>query len=94
MRPVRARVTTTRAPKARKVIGPSVSSGYGLKKEMSTEGAAQFQIRNFNNSLFCNSIRCRAFSAQFYRSIYPGLTAGPIIFRAFGARPYGPPPLG
>ena len=32
----------------------------------------------------------RTFGAHFNIIHYPGLTAGPIIFRAFGACPYGP----
>jgi hypothetical protein len=61
-----------------------------LKREVSAEGAAQFQIGRMKNSLLFKSLKCRAFSAHFHCNIYPGLTAGPITFRAFGARPYGP----
>ena len=50
---------------------------------MSAEGAALIEIE-------LDFFLCRTFGAHLNSVHYPGLTAGPTIFRAFGARPHGP----
>jgi hypothetical protein len=66
---------------------PGRKAGKAHELQRSTEGAAQRQVlhgKAFRAHILQHPCKCRAFGAPFFRTPLPGLTAGPIQYRAFG----------